>query len=85
MSSRHNKPAARVVPAERDSRRLTDQWRERVANIRLNRKGQPKLTIPQLMTADETRGLLAQPPAGKHSAKAAAGIVQRALRKARCQ
>ena len=47
--TRHNKPVARVVPAERDSRRLTDQWRQRVANIRLNRKGQPRLTIPQLI------------------------------------
>jgi hypothetical protein len=73
------------MPAERDSRRLTDQWRQRVANIRLNRKGQPKLTIPQLMTADEIRRLLAQTPAGKDSAKAATEIVQRALRKARRQ
>ena len=47
--TRHNKPVARVVPAERDSRRLTDQWRQRVATIRLNRKGQPRLTIPQLI------------------------------------
>ena len=47
--TRHNKPVARVVPAERDSRRLTDQWRQRVANVRLNRKGQPRLTIPQLI------------------------------------
>jgi prevent-host-death family protein len=47
--TRHNKPVARVVPAERDSRRLTDQWRQRVASVRLNRKGQPRLTIPQLI------------------------------------
>lgn len=47
--TRHNKPVARVVPAERDSRRLTEQWRRRVAGIRLNRKGQPKLTISQLI------------------------------------
>ena len=47
--TRHNKPVARVVPAERDSRRLTDEWRRRVTRIRLNRKGQPKLTIPQLI------------------------------------
>jgi hypothetical protein len=40
---------ARVVPAQRDSRRLTDQWRQRVASVSLNRKGQPKLTIPQLI------------------------------------
>jgi prevent-host-death family protein len=47
--TRHNKPVARVVPAERASRRLTDQWRRRVAALRLNRKGQPKLSIPQLI------------------------------------
>ena len=34
-------------------------------------------------TAAEVRRLLAQTPAGKHSAKAAAGIVQRTLRKVR--
>lgn len=47
--TRRNKPVACVVPAERDSRRLTQAWRRRVANIRLNRKGQPKLTISQLI------------------------------------
>ena len=47
--TRHNKPVARVVPSERDSRRLTEQWRKRVAGVRLNRKGQPKLTISQLV------------------------------------
>ena len=47
--TRHNKPVARVVPAERDSRRLTDEWRRRVAGIRLNRKGQAKLTVSKLI------------------------------------
>jgi prevent-host-death family protein len=47
--TRHNRPVARIVPAERDSRRLTEQWRKRVADIRLNRKGQPKLKISQLI------------------------------------
>jgi prevent-host-death family protein len=47
--TRHNKTVARVVPAERDSLRLTAEWRQRVAGVRLNRKGQPKLTIPQLI------------------------------------
>jgi prevent-host-death family protein len=47
--TRHNKPVARVVPAERNSRRLTEEWRRRVAAIHLNRKGQSKLTIPQLI------------------------------------
>jgi len=49
MITRHNKPVAQVVPAERDSRRLTNEWRERVAAIRLNRKGQSKLTISGLI------------------------------------
>ena len=47
--TRHNKPVACVVPVERESRRLTEQWRQRVTNIRLNRKGQSKLTISQLI------------------------------------
>jgi prevent-host-death family protein len=47
--TRHNKPVASVVPAERDSRRLTDQWRRRVVKVRLNRKGQRKLAISQLI------------------------------------
>jgi prevent-host-death family protein len=47
--TRHNKPVACVVPAERDSRRLTDQWRRRVVNVRLNRKGQQRLTVSQLI------------------------------------
>lgn len=47
--TRHNKPVASLVPAERDSRRLTDEWRRRVAGIRLNRKGQPRLTIARLI------------------------------------
>jgi len=51
--TRHNKPVARVVPVERESRRLTDEWRKRVANVRLNRKGLARLTIAQLI--QETR------------------------------
>lgn len=47
--TRHNKPVACVVPAERDSRRLTDEWRRRVAAVRLNRKGQPRLSIARLI------------------------------------
>ena len=47
--TRHNKPVACVVPAERDPRRLTEQWRRHVARVRLNRKGQRKLTISQLI------------------------------------
>jgi prevent-host-death family protein len=47
--TRHNKPVACVAPVERDSRRLTDEWRRRVAGVRLNRKGQPRLSIRQLI------------------------------------
>jgi len=47
--TRHKERAACVVPAERASRRLTQEWRRRVVNVRLNRKGQPKLTIAQLI------------------------------------
>jgi len=47
--TRHNKPVACVVPAQPDARTLTDQWRRRVANVRLNRRGQRKLTIAQLI------------------------------------
>lgn len=47
--TRRREPVARVVPVERASRRLTDQWRQRVVNVRLNRKGQTKLTISQLI------------------------------------
>jgi antitoxin (DNA-binding transcriptional repressor) of toxin-antitoxin stability system len=47
--TRHDKPVACVVPAENDPRRLTEQWRRRVAGVRLNRKGQHKLTVSQLI------------------------------------
>ena len=47
--TKHNKAVACVVPAQRDSRRLTDEWRKRVGAVRLNRKGQPRVTISQLL------------------------------------
>jgi len=47
--TRHNKPVARIVPIERESRRLTEEWRKRVAHVRLNRKGLPQVTISQLI------------------------------------
>ena len=47
--TRHNQPVACVVPAERSSRRLTDEWRRRVRNVHLNREGQSKVTITQLI------------------------------------
>jgi prevent-host-death family protein len=47
--TRHNRPVAKIVPAQSEARRLTDEWRKRVVNIRLNRKGLPKRTIPELI------------------------------------
>lgn len=47
--TRHNRPVAKIVPAQSESRRLTDEWRKRVVNIRLNRKGLPKRTISDLI------------------------------------
>jgi prevent-host-death family protein len=47
--TRHNKPLACIVPAELEARRLTEQWRQRVRSVRLNRKGQSKLTISRLI------------------------------------
>ena len=49
--TRHRKPVASLSPIRRDSRRLTDQWRKRVGNVRLNRKGQRPLTISGLIQA----------------------------------
>lgn len=47
--TRRQEPVACVVPAKRASRQLTEAWRQRVGNVRLNRKGQPKLTVAQLI------------------------------------
>ena len=51
----HDEPAAVLSPVRSQARRLTDEWRERAKarDIRLNRPGQPKLTIAQLI--QETR------------------------------
>jgi prevent-host-death family protein len=45
----HNKPAAKVVPLQPESLRLTERWRERRKSIRLNRPGQRRLSISQLI------------------------------------
>jgi prevent-host-death family protein len=47
--TRHNQPVARVVPVQGDARRLTEQWRQQVQGIRLNRKDRPKRTISRLI------------------------------------
>src|SRR5258708_37646029 len=59
--TKHNKPVACVVPAERDSRRLTDEWRRRGANVRLNRQSQRRLTIPQPIPEGRTRVPVSMP------------------------
>jgi prevent-host-death family protein len=47
----HNQPCAQLGPIPSSSRKLTDQWRERVENrnIRLNSRGKKRLTITQLI------------------------------------
>ena len=51
----HDKPAAQIGPIRTRARQLTDEWRERVKkeDIRLNRPGQKRLTIRDLI--DRTR------------------------------
>jgi prevent-host-death family protein len=47
----NDEPAAALVPIESSARRLTEEWRRRCAqkNIRLNRPGQKKLTLTDLI------------------------------------
>ena len=47
----NDQPWAQLGPAEGASRKLTDEWRERLKrrNIRLNSPGKPPLTISQLV------------------------------------
>jgi prevent-host-death family protein len=45
----HDEPCAQIGPVESPARALTEEWRRRSKNIRLNRKGQKKLTVPQLI------------------------------------
>jgi prevent-host-death family protein len=47
----HDEPAAQLGPVHSPARKLTQQWRERVKkkNIRLNRRGQKRLTLSQLI------------------------------------
>lgn len=48
-----DQPCAQLGPIPSTSRKLTDQWRVRREGIRLNRSGQKKLSITQLI--QETR------------------------------
>ena len=47
--TKRNRPAAKVVPLDRPTEKLFDEWSERRKNIRLNRPGQKRLTISQLI------------------------------------
>lgn len=47
--TKHNRPAAKVVPVAPASARLLAAWQERRQTIRLNRPGQPRLSIAQLI------------------------------------
>ena len=45
----HNEPCAQLGPVESPARKLTEEWRKIRKNIRLNRKGQKRLTISELI------------------------------------
>jgi prevent-host-death family protein len=47
--TKHGQPAAQIVPVQNHRQRLGAEWRQRVKKIRLNRSGQPKITIRQLI------------------------------------
>ena len=47
--TKHGQPTAQIVPVEDQRRKLGAEWRKRVKKIRLNRPGQPKITIKQLI------------------------------------
>ena len=47
--TRNSRPAAKVVPVERNSIKLTEEWRARRKGIRLNRPGLKHTTIDTLI------------------------------------
>ena len=47
--TKNSRPAAKVVPGERNSIRLTEEWRARRKGIRLNRPGLRHTTIAALI------------------------------------
>ena len=47
--TKNSRPAAKVVPVERSSLRLTKEWRARRKGIRLNRPGLKHTTIAALI------------------------------------
>ena len=44
-----DRPCAQLGPVQSPAQELTDAWRERRKHIRLNRPGQKRLTISQLI------------------------------------
>ena len=55
--TKNSRPAAKVVPVERSSIRLTAEWRERRKGIRLNRPGWKHTTIAALIEDGKERRL----------------------------
>jgi len=49
MITKNSRPTAKVVPVERSSIRLTEEWRARRKGIRLNRPGLKHTTIAALI------------------------------------
>jgi prevent-host-death family protein len=45
----HDLPAAQLGPVVSRSQQLTEQWRERRKNIILNRKGQKRLDLAEMI------------------------------------
>jgi prevent-host-death family protein len=50
----HDRPAAAIRPVESAARKLTNEWRQRARerDIRLNKPGQRRLTVSQLIQED---------------------------------
>jgi antitoxin (DNA-binding transcriptional repressor) of toxin-antitoxin stability system len=47
--TKHGQPTAQIVPVQDQRQKLGAEWRKRVKKIRLNRPGQTKVTIKELI------------------------------------
>jgi antitoxin (DNA-binding transcriptional repressor) of toxin-antitoxin stability system len=45
----HDQPCAQLGPVRSPARALTEAWRRRVKGIRLNRPGQKRLSLPEMI------------------------------------
>jgi antitoxin (DNA-binding transcriptional repressor) of toxin-antitoxin stability system len=45
----HDQPCALLGPVRLPAQTLTEEWRQRVKRIRLNRPGQKRLSLPELV------------------------------------